>query len=135
MGLINKEDDEYMYLAPLIDMEMKTDLYLIESDLNKDELEKAYKVLNIKNKVNDDFQIKGYWSTCQTLVCGEWFFQFLDTMFRLYTTSDISMVELGQQCYKEVLAKHHNWFLRTTVIIAINIINSRETFENSLCNE
>ena len=44
-----------MYLAPLIDMEMKTDLHLIESDLNKDELEKAYKVLNIKKKVADDF--------------------------------------------------------------------------------
>jgi len=116
-------------------MEIKTGLHLIESDMNKDDLEKAYKVLNIKKKVDDDFEIKGYWSTCQTLVCGEWFFQFLNTMFRLYTTSDKSMVDVSKICYNEVLAKRHNWFLSTTVKLAINLIASRETFEDSLCEE
>ena len=64
-------------------MEIKTGLHLIESGLNKDDLEKAYKVLNIKKKVDDDFEIKGYWSTCQTLVCGEWFFQFLKDQVKI----------------------------------------------------
>ena len=45
------------------------------------------------------------------------------------------MSQLGKDCYAKVLAHKHNWFIRTTVNLALNLINSRETFETSLIKE
>ena len=45
------------------------------------------------------------------------------------------MSQLGKECYEKVLAHKHNWFIRTTVNLALNLINSRETFEESLIKE
>ena len=58
-------------------MEIKTDLHKIEEGLTESELKKAYKILNVKREIPEDFEIEGYWSTCQAIVCGEWFFEFL----------------------------------------------------------
>lgn len=45
------------------------------------------------------------------------------------------MVELGKDCYQKVLAHRHNWFIRTAANLALNLINSREAFEESLLKE
>lgn len=132
LGLISTAHEEFRYLKDTIDFEIKTELHLVDWGMNKEHLEKAYKHVGLRQPVEDDFEIEGYWSTCQTIVVGEWFFLFLSHLYQEYTTTDKSMAELGKYCYQEVLAHRHNWFLRTAANLALNLINSREAFEESL---
>ena len=64
LGFISTAHDEFKYLAPLIDMEIKSDLHKVEWGMSRKDLEKAYEKLNIRTNIEDDFEIEGYWSTC-----------------------------------------------------------------------
>lgn len=110
-------------------------MHLIDWGMTKEHLDKAYQAIGMRQRAEEDFELEGYWSTCQTIVVAEWFFQFLDYLYQHYTTTDISMAQLGKDCYAKVLAHKHNWFIRTTVNLALNLINSREAFETSLMKE
>lgn len=135
MGFISTGHDEFKYLMPLIDMEIETELHKVDWGMSRKDLEIAYKKLNLRTNIEDDFEIEGYWSTCQTIVVAEWFWEFLDFLYEHYTTTDVSMAQMGKDCYAKVLAHKHNWFMRTTVNLAINLINSREAFEENMLKE
>ena len=103
--------------------------------MKKEDLQTAYQKLGINKKVDPNFELSDFWSTCCVMICAEWFFQFQYMMFDLFTQTDKSTVQLGQEAYTEVLGPKHGWFTRTTVNLAINLINSRETFNDSLIAE
>lgn len=92
-------DEKSKYLMSLIDFEIKTELHKVDISMKKEHLDKAYQTIGIRRKVDNDFEIEGYWSTCQTIVVAEQFFAFLNQLYQNYTMTDASMAKLGKDCY------------------------------------
>ena len=45
------------------------------------------------------------------------------------------MVDVSKKAYNEVLAPHHNWFIRTTANMAMGLVNSRKDILESITKE
>lgn len=90
LGLITKESDEYKYLISFIKLEIRTGLH-IPLGLRKDELQKAYDVLNLDIRVPKDFKERDFWSTTQTFQVGGWFFDILSHLYKGFTQTDKTM--------------------------------------------
>lgn len=92
LDLISKDSDEYTYLTRFIDFEIKTGLH-IPWGMKKEHLQAAYKAIGSKRQVDPNFkEISQFWSTCQTIVVAEWFFEFLNFLYQEYTINDKPMV-------------------------------------------
>ena len=85
--------------------------------------------------ITEELVDEKYLATTYTVLRGAWFFDFTSHIFRKYVDTDQTLDEIAKDAYNAHLAHRHNWFIKTAVNWAINLINKREEFEQSIMEE
>ena len=91
-----------------------------------------------KGKITEEMvpQFSDYQSTGRTCLRFFWFCDFTGYVCKEYTTrTDLAMNKVGQNAYADNLSKHHPWILQKAAYYAMNLVNSRDTFDKSMMDE